>query len=124
MKILAAIKKLYGFSNYSTKSKYYDDSNKLVIRKMEDETADVVIEEFIGLKPKIYSFLLDNNSEHKKARGRIKLFLKKLTHNQYKDALVNNKSTRNSMNRIQSKDHRIGTCAINKIQLSCFETIY
>ena len=36
-----------------TKSKCYDDSNKLVIGKMQDETGGVAIEEFVGLKPKI-----------------------------------------------------------------------
>ena len=44
-------------SNYSTKSKYYDNSNKLLVGKMKDETAGVAIEEFVGLKPKIYSYL-------------------------------------------------------------------
>ena len=32
---------------------------------MKNETGGVTIEEFVGLKPKIYSFLIDNN-EHKK----------------------------------------------------------
>ena len=45
------------FSNYSTKSKFYDGSNKLVIGKMKNETGGVVIEEFVGLKPKMYLFL-------------------------------------------------------------------
>ena len=35
---------------------------------MKDETGGVAIEEFVGLKPKMYSFLVDNN-EHKKAKG-------------------------------------------------------
>ena len=30
-------KEMFDFSNYSSKSKYYDDSNKLVIRKMKLE---------------------------------------------------------------------------------------
>ena len=30
-------------SNYLIKSKYYDNSNKLVVGKMEDETAGVAI---------------------------------------------------------------------------------
>ena len=38
------------FSNYSTKSKYYDNSIKLVVGKMKDETASVAIQEFVGLK--------------------------------------------------------------------------
>ena len=35
--------------------------------------------------------------------------------------MLNNKCIRHSMNRIQSKDHRIGTYEINKISLSCFD---
>ena len=40
IKILVSIKR---FSNYLVKSKYYDDSNKLVVDKMEDKTGDVCI---------------------------------------------------------------------------------
>ena len=40
-------KKMFDFSNYSTKSKYYKDSNKLVIHEMKDETSGVGIEEFL-----------------------------------------------------------------------------
>ena len=58
-------KEMFDFSNYSTKSKYYDNSNKLVIGKMKDETGGVASKEFVGLKPKMYPFLADN-SEHKK----------------------------------------------------------
>ena len=32
---------------FMTQSKSYDDSNKLLIRKMKDETSGVVIEEFV-----------------------------------------------------------------------------
>ena len=46
-------KEMFDFSNYSTKSKYYDNSNKLVVGKMKDETAGAAIEEFGRLKPKI-----------------------------------------------------------------------
>ena len=60
---------MFDFNNYSTKSKYYDDSKKLVIRKMKGETSGVVIEEFVRLKPKMYLYLADDNSEHKKAKG-------------------------------------------------------
>ena len=34
-------KEIFDFSNYSTKSNYYDNSNKLLVGKMEDKTADV-----------------------------------------------------------------------------------
>ena len=35
---------MFDLSNYSTKSKYYDNSNKLVIRIMKDETRGVAVE--------------------------------------------------------------------------------
>ena len=48
------------FSNYSVDSKYYDDSNRLVVGKMKyktsgvAETRCVTIKEFVGLYPKMY----------------------------------------------------------------------
>ena len=60
-------KEIFDFSDYSTKSKYYDNSNKLVVGKMKDKTAGVAIEEFVGLKPKIYLCLVNDNGEHGKA---------------------------------------------------------
>ena len=42
-------------------------------------------------------------------------------YNEYNDVLLNNKCIRHSMNRIQSKDHRIGTYVMNKISLPCFD---
>ena len=53
-------KEMFDLSNYSTKSKY-DNSNKLVVGKMKDETAGVVIEHFVNLKPKMYFYQVDDN---------------------------------------------------------------
>ena len=52
--VYSSNKEIFDFSNYSTKSKYYDNSNKLAIGKMKDETGGVAIEEFVGLKPKMH----------------------------------------------------------------------
>ena len=76
---------------------------------MKDKTAGGVIEEFVGLKPKMYSFLVDNNTEHKKAKDVNRNVVATLSQNEFKDVLLNNKCLRHSMNRNQSKDHRIGT---------------
>ena len=86
---------------------------------MTDETAGVATEEIVGLKPKIYSYLVDDNSQHKKAKGVNKNVVATISHYEYKDVLLNKECLRHSMNRIQSKDHRIGTYEINKISLSC-----
>ena len=81
---------------------------------MKVETESVAIEPLLGLKPKMYSFLVDN-SEHKKAKDVNKNAVSTISHNEYKDAFLNNKCIRRSMNRIRSKVPRIGTYQINKI---------
>ena len=58
-------KQIFDFSNYSIKSKYYDNLNKLNIGKMKEKTGGVAIEEYVGLKPKTYSFLIDNIKKQK-----------------------------------------------------------
>ena len=114
-------KEMFDFSNYSAKSNFYDNSNKLGVGKMKDETAGVTIKEFVGLKPKMYSFLVDDSSERKKAKLVNKKVVAIISHGEYKDALLNQKCLRHPMNRIQSKYHRIGAYEINKIYLSCFD---
>ena len=81
---------------------------------MKDKTRGVAIEEFVRLKPKMCLFLVDNN-EHKIARGVNRNFVATISHNQYKDVLLNTKCLIHSMNINQSKDHRIGTYKISKI---------
>ena len=66
----------------------------------------------------MYSFLVDND-EHEKAKDVNGNIAATISHNYYKVVLLNNKCFRNSMNRIQSKGHRIGTY-YNNILLPCF----
>ena len=47
-----------------------------MVDKMTDETADVAIGEFFGLKPKMYSHLVDDNNENKKAKCKNKILLR------------------------------------------------
>ena len=54
---------------------------------MKDETAGAVIEQFIGLKPKTYSYLVNENSEHKKAKGGNRNVVATINDNEYKDIL-------------------------------------
>ena len=73
---------MFDFSNYSSKSKYCDDSKKLVIGKVKDETGGVPIEEFVGLKC-IHSFLfIVHNSERTKAKGVNRNIAATISHNE------------------------------------------
>ena len=40
-----------------------------MVGKVRDETAGVAIEKSVRLKPKMYSYLVDDNREHKKGKG-------------------------------------------------------
>ena len=68
----------------------------------------------------MYSFLVDDSNVHKK-KGANKNVVATISHNEYKDVLLNNKCLRHLINRMKSKNHRIGTYKINKISLSCFD---
>ena len=112
-------KEIFDFNNHSTGAKYY--SNKLVVGKMKDEIGGVDNKEFVGLKFRIYSFLVDDSSDYKKAKDVNKNVVPTTSHYENKVVLLNKKCLRHSMNRIQSKYHRIGTYEINKISLLCFD---
>ena len=64
---------------------------------------------------------MDDNSEHKKAKCVNRNIAAPISHNEYKDVLLNKICLRHLMNRIQNKDHKIGSFEINKISLSCFD---
>ena len=65
----------------------------------------------------MYSFLVDDRGEHKKVKGVNKNAVATTSHKEYKDVLLYKKCLKYSMNRIQSKDHRIGTYEIKNISL-------
>ena len=67
---------------------------------MKDETAGVAIEIFVGLKPKTYSILVDDSSQHKKAEDVNKNGVATISQYKYKDILFNLKCLRYLMSRI------------------------
>ena len=90
---------LFDFSGYPKDSVYYDISSKKVLGKMKNEFNGTKINEFIGLKSKMYSLISVDNKEVNKAKG----VNKKLRHKEYLDVLFNKEVVRHSMKRIQSK---------------------
>ena len=76
---------MFDFSNYSHKSKHYNDSNKLLVGKMKDQKRGITIKEFVRLKPKIYSFLVDNNN----GPDVNKISVARISHSKYKIYLLN-----------------------------------
>ena len=48
-------KHLFDFSNYPKDSIFFDETNKKVIEKKKDKFGGVTVDEFVGLKSKMYS---------------------------------------------------------------------
>ena len=116
---------LFDTSEYSNDHFLFSTSNKKVLGKMKDETHGVPIEEFVGLRPKMYSLLYTEHSktvEKKVAKGIAKNVTKReIRHEHYKECLFNRKQQMASMHQIRSFQHNVYSIKLNKIGLSPFD---
>jgi len=87
---------------------------------MKDEAAGKIIQEFVGLKAKQYSFKMwEDSSEHKKCKAIRKNVVKnRITHDDYKNCLLNYKEQMRTMYVIRSHLHDVYTEEVNKVALS------
>ena len=93
--------------------------NKKVPGLFKDELGEKIITEVVALRPKTYAYVMDDSSDHKKAKGTKKCVIKqKLMFENYKDCLFNNKTAYRSQERFKSYDHDVYTEEVNKIMLS------
>ena len=75
--------------------------------------------EFPALRPKTYSYLMDDGNNHKKAKGTNKCVIKKqLKIQDYKDFLLNSETILKSQQRFKSEAHDVHTEKFSKIALS------
>ena len=123
-------KDMFDNSDYSKSSKFFFDENKKVIGKMKDEAAGNLITSFVGLKSKMYSYLVelpDGNGgvkikNNKTAKGISKNVTKRdLEHEDYLSCLLNSTIEKHKIKTIRSDHHVVSSYEINKISLSCFD---
>jgi hypothetical protein len=115
-------KDLFDLSNYPVFSPYRDMSNEGVVGKFKDETAGVPISEFIGLRPKMYSFktLL---KEETRAKGVSKVVIEKeLKFERFREVLFTGKNKTDPQLSIKSKKHKLAVYSQDKISLSALDT--
>ena len=92
--------------------------NKKVLGVFKDEVAGKIIEEFVGLRAKLYSFKMFEGEESKKCKGIKKIVVKKsITHEDYKKCLFTGKEQYQRMNVIRNHKHEVYTEEVNKIAL-------
>ena len=88
---------------------------------MKDERAGVPLEEFVGLRPKIYSMKF-SNQENKTAKEISKHVVKQtLRHHAYKECLFNQTTIMIKMHLIRSFNHRLYSVSVNKLGLCPFD---
>ena len=111
----------YDTSNYPADHPLFSMANKKVIGKMKDELGGRLMTEFIGLRPKMYSY--DGEDSGKRAKGVKKSVLKKtLTHEDYKKCLLDKKVFSRDMPGLRSYKHTIHGETVHKVALAPLDT--
>ena len=94
--------------------------NKKVVGLMKDKLGGGIINEFVALRPKAYSYRTADLVELKKAKGTKKCVIKNmLKFEDYKKCLFGNGNVLRSQQRFKSENHAEYTECINKVALSC-----
>ena len=95
------------------------EKNRKVIGLMKDELGGNILTEFVALRPKTYSYLMDDGNSGKNAKGTKKCVIKqRLKFNDYKSCLLNSEMILKSQQRFKSEAHNVYNEEINKIALS------
>ena len=115
------VEKWFDTSNYSEDDKrpLLRGMNKKVIRLMKDVLGGKIATEFEALRPKTYSYLMDDGKSNKKAkRTKAYVIKQRLKFNDYKNCLINNEIILKSQQRFKSEAHNKCTEEINKIAVT------
>ena len=93
--------------------------NKKVIGMFKDEVAGKQITHFVGLRPKLYSFKVEDSNTTKKCKGIKKNVVKKgINFEDYVECLFSGKKQMRSMKIIRSENHNIYSKEVHKVALS------
>ena len=93
--------------------------NKKVIGMFKDEVAGKQITGFVGLRPKLYSFKIEEDKEVRKCKGIKKSVVKKkLDFDDYVKCLFIGEKEMKKMKIIRSEKHNIYSKEVNKVALS------
>ena len=110
--IIQDVKSTFDTSNYAKNHPSGIETvvNKKVIGMFKDEAGGQQIAEFVGLRAKLYSYIMDEGKEEKKCKGIKKAVVKKcISFNDYKNCLLNKKPQMRQMNVIRSHMHEVFT---------------
>ena len=93
--------------------------NKKILGLFKDELSKKIKTEFVILRAKTYSFLMDDDSEHKKGKATKRCVIKsKAMFENYTDTLLNDKIILKRQQAFRSDHHNVYNVEINEIALS------
>ena len=118
------LKEYLDLSNYPSDHPLYDDTNKAVLNKFKDECSGSVIKEFIGLRSKCYSILIDENGHCKQkntAAGVKKSIKKSIHHEHYRQTLENETDLYITQNLLRSYNHTVFSVCQKKVGLTAYD---
>ena len=91
------------------------EKTKKVIGLIKDELGGKIMIEFVALRPKTYSYLMDDGNNDKKAKVAKKCLIKRIRKfSDYKNCLFKNEIILKSQQRFESEAHNVYTEEINK----------
>ena len=106
--IASDVERWFDTSNYDKKDNRHLGKNKKVIGLFKDELGGKIVTEFCALRAKAYTYKLDDDTEHKKAKGTKKCIIKReLMFENYKDSLFKDKVIIRSQQRFRSYNHEV-----------------
>ena len=87
------VEKRFDTSDYEVNRPLLARKNKKVIGLMKDKLGGKIVTEFVTLRPKTYSYLINNCKEDKKAKGTKKCVIKRMIKlDGYKNCLLKDES--------------------------------
>jgi uncharacterized protein YeeX (DUF496 family) len=123
--VISKYNNILDLSGYPKETKMYSGIMKSIRGAFKDEFAPLfpqVPSEYVGLRSKLYSFLLSNFEEKSTCKGVKKVIAEdELNFSKYKNCYTKKESCEVVIPKIQSFDNQLYTIRLQKLALSCFD---
>ena len=109
-------------SNFPSDHKLFNNKFKGHLGKLKIETQNHHITQFVGLKPKMYSFMTTaNNTPHNTLKGVPLYRRKEISFDQYLKCLTEGKTLKTDLTRLQFTKQEMSLIEMTKVALSSYE---
>ena len=109
----------FDFSNYNVKDENYSNDNRLIPLKFKDELGGRILDEFVGLRSKLYSLKTVDGVEKKTSKGTLKNITQtELVHEDYKESLFGETTYYNAGVKIMHENNMMYSVNLRKQSLN------